>query len=370
VNNRTLKRNPAVELIRIIGCMIVIGCHTCLSTTISGRWDNSRTFLAMVFADGVAVFWVIAGFYFFKNNSYVKVFKHAFKNIFIPMLLLGIFVFYLGDFVMRGASLKESITHSLSDYINVGKTFITWTNPFSDCGHTWYIYAYMLIILIFPILKCFADFLDEDVKREICFLIVSFAFLIVNDITKNTLAGFSHHSINAMIPAAIEILWGHILFRHKEYFTNRRFIPTSLIAFVVLNLFRTWIQLQRAEGENVDKSIMYWYSSIGLICALCIAIFCFSLIQNLDATRSNIFICKIASYTFPIYLIHIVIRNVLNNYGVQGKLQDALSGGNSILTECLYSISIILLIFIISLLMCMCLRGIKYIFLKLTHLSQ
>jgi hypothetical protein len=286
------------------------------------------------------------------------------------MLLFGILLFYLGNFLMHGMSLKESLAHPLSDYATVGKTFITWTNPFSDYGHTWYVYAYMLVILIFPVLKCFADFLDGDVKRERCFLIVSFVFLIINDITKNSLAGFSHHSINAMIPAAIEILWGHILFRHKDKFTKRQFIPVSVIVFVVLNLLRTWIQLRRAAGENVDKSIMYWYSSIGLVCALCIAIFCFALIQNTDATGRNVFICKIASYTFPIYLIHITVRNVLNNYGVQGKLQNALSGADSIWSECLYSISIILLIFIISLLVCMCLRGVKCIIVKLYKLMN
>lgn len=56
------KKNTNVELMRIIACLIVIGVHTCLSATSEGEVDMGRLFLACLFADGVAVFWLISGF--------------------------------------------------------------------------------------------------------------------------------------------------------------------------------------------------------------------------------------------------------------------------------------------------------------------
>lgn len=50
------KRDSSIELARIIGCLIVIGCHTLLSYERAIGFDHGRLFLAMVFADGVAIF--------------------------------------------------------------------------------------------------------------------------------------------------------------------------------------------------------------------------------------------------------------------------------------------------------------------------
>ena len=70
----------------------------------------------------------------------------------------------------------------------------------------WYLYVYILVILIYPLLKAFVEYLDADTKRTKIFLIGTFVFLVINDISSNSLAAFSHHSINALVPASIEII--------------------------------------------------------------------------------------------------------------------------------------------------------------------
>ncbi|MFQ6866632.1 hypothetical protein [Blautia sp.] len=58
-----MKRDSAVELLRLLGCLIVIGVHTCLGAMVNGNYDFSRTFIACLLADGVAIFWFITGFF-------------------------------------------------------------------------------------------------------------------------------------------------------------------------------------------------------------------------------------------------------------------------------------------------------------------
>ena len=112
-----------------------------------------------------------------------------------------------------------------------------------------------------------------EVKNELkVFLVISFLFLVINDMSNNRLAAFSHHSINALIPASLEVLWGHILYRNKDKFANKKGVLFGIVIFVVLNVFRTIIQFIL---YNMDKGnhILYWYTSIGLICSISIMIF-------------------------------------------------------------------------------------------------
>ena len=62
---------------------------------------------------------------------------------------------------------------------------------------------------------------------------------------------------------------------------KKSYIVLSLVAFLFVNGIRMLIQLSRYN--TIDDSacnILYWYSSIGLISASMMAIFCFSLASN------------------------------------------------------------------------------------------
>lgn len=52
-----MKRNPSIELCRLLACLIVIGVHTSLSAAVNEHsWDTFRLFLNCLLADGVAIF--------------------------------------------------------------------------------------------------------------------------------------------------------------------------------------------------------------------------------------------------------------------------------------------------------------------------
>lgn len=68
----TSNKDSAVELARFFGALIVIGVHI-WGGQIAADPNNtefSRRLIQCFVADGVAVFWIIAGFFMFRNFNY------------------------------------------------------------------------------------------------------------------------------------------------------------------------------------------------------------------------------------------------------------------------------------------------------------
>ena len=175
-------------------------------------------------------------------------------------------------------------------------------------------------------LYSFIMYLNEKVLRRNIFFGVSAAFLLINDISNNNMAAFSHHSINALFPAMIEMVWGYFLYKSKTCFKSKKWICSSCALFLSFNIVRLAVQLIRNVKGTGGDSIYYWYSVLGLICAICILIFCFSLVETI--IKSNVVrtvICCISSFTFPVYIFHLsVYYDVLNRFGIarcQGSCQ-------------------------------------------------
>ena len=319
-----MKRDSSVELSRIIGSLIVVGVHVCLPAFTEMGCDRSRLFISCLVADGVAVFWIITGFFYF-NNTYSKIGHKTLKKIGIPMLVFSVLSFYLYGWLLGDMSLLQSITHTKEEYINIFKTLLTWNNPVPAGSHLWYLYTYILLIFIFPILKAFIDYLEAEPEKRIrTYLIMSFLFLVINDAASNQLADFSLKSVSALLPASIEVTYGYFLYKKKEFFCRKRWLILAPAVFLGVNIMRTVIQIKRYAVNPGDNSILFWFSSLGVICAACIVIFGFALDSCIQSAGVKTWICRIASYTMLIYIIHTYVNALLGKYGVTEKVNSYL----------------------------------------------
>lgn len=348
------KRDVSIELARILVCIFVIGVHACLPVFDDKGCDFNRVFISCLVADGVAVFWLIMGCFLFKSESYKTVLQKTLKSTIFPMFCFSVIVFYTIGWFAEGKTLMESVTYLKEDYVFIIDTLLTWENPVPYIGHLWYLYIYIMVIFIFPVLKSFVDYLDLDIQRTKWFLFLSFLFFVMNDISDNKLAGFSHHSINAVVPASIEIIWGHILYRNRDKFMKRQVFVPSIVLFFALNYFRTIVQYKRYT-LNQGNHILYWYSGIGLICSVCLIVFCFQLTNRIKEGTGKV-LNSIAIHTFNIYLVHPLVIAKLQNYGIQDKIyQSIVQINNSSIGESSYTTIVVLVIFLISL-------GVSFIF--------
>lgn len=353
------ERDMSVELARILACLIVIGVHSCLSVYHENYYDLNRIFISCLFADGVAIFWLIMGGFLFKYSDYRRLFRKTFKSVGIPMIIIIVCTFFLSGWVIDGVSFLQSVVHTKDDYINMFNSLLAWESPGGYLGHLWYLYTYFMVILCFPILKSFSDYLEGKTERIKVFLIISFLLLVFNDISNNRLAMFSHHSINALFPAALEVLWGQILYKNKNKFVNRKGILFSIIAFVALNSFRTMVQF-KSYNMDVGNHILYWYTGIGLICAISLMTFCFSAISVAGNGIKEV-VGFAASHTFNIYLFHPLVIAKLQRYGVQDKLfQYMMRVDDAYIGEFVYTGLVVVMVFFISMgisVICRCIKN-------------
>ena len=312
---------------------------------------------------------MIAGFFMFQNNSYKSVLRHTWKRIGIPLILFSVFCFYFRDWLAEGDTLLQSLYHSREEYAEVVQSLLAWSNPIGHTSHLWYLYIYILLMLVFPVLRSFVTYLEGNPGRMKCFLLLTFGGLIVNDISCNRLGAFSHHGINALIPAVIEVLWGYILYRSRHKFQTRRYAAVSLTAFFGLNLIRAFLQMWKFQFPQPDNYLLYWHSSFGVLCSVCIIVFCFAAVKG--GVRSGAFIRYAASYTFPVYLLHMVVRDILRRFHIPTGLYSQISrflGG--FWGEILYTIVIVLLIFVLSFILAVILRKIGKCFTALAGIIK
>lgn len=346
-------RDWTVELLRVIGCMIVIGVHTLPSVMVEeGQYSISRVFLSCVFGDGVTVFWLIMGFFLFSNYNYIKSLKAAFTKIFIPSVIFSILSFYFFDLISSGVSVSESINHPIGDYKKILLSTIALKAGVEHTSHLWYIFAYMLVIFISPVLQAFNEKLTSSKEYQNRFLILVSIFILCNDISSNRALSFSHHGFNAAVPASIILLYGSILYQKRECFESIRWTIISVISFIIINIIRFSIQYTRyIVGNSHNKTILYWYTLIGIANGICLSIFAFSLRHTIKNEIVQNIIRKLGKYTFTIYLIHRVTIGFLSNKGYFIFLQNKLikNGYGNILTNSAYSLIVILTVFTISL---------------------
>lgn len=358
MKDRYGKRDSGIELARIIGCLIVIGVHTLLGYEQEGGWDNSRLFLGMIFADGVAIFWLIMGAFLYNNVKYSRLINRTIKTIVVPMIIVGIIVFYFGDWLTGFSSFSTSIHHTKEEYINVLHSILRLNNGIGELPHFWYLFVYILLIICYPIFKAFVDFLDEDIKRTKIFMVVSLALLVLNDTTNNETFVFSHHSINGLVPAAIISIWGHIIYVNKDRI-KKIYAVYSIVIFLLANFLRLYIQIRRVNNGVFGKAIMSWATSFGLICSICVVVFCICIMK--DKKRSNYIINYIASYTLFVYLMHWLIKDLVYNIGLTGFImKHTCNAVNGIKGEILYSTLIIITIFAICFVLSFILRIVRY----------
>ena len=356
-----MKKDPAVELARIFGCFLVVGVHCWINNFGVAIQSKSGTYIACIFADGVAVFWIISGFFMYKNYSYKQTLKRTIKSIVIPMLLLSAAMFFVLNNYLNGNG-WHFILHSKDDYKWILNSLLIWTNPVDRLGHFWYLYVYILLMLCSPVIAAFIKYLEEDTKREKLFLVLTFLLLVWNDLSNNQMGRFEHHAFAGAFPAAIESVWGYLLYKYRDRLKKRRYIFISVGAFLGLNVLRMAIQLGRYHRiQDAATYILYWFSSIGLLCAICVIVFSFAAIHSRKATVVNRVICWLASYTFSIYLLHPVVNSFLDMYEVRSRLSEALLkfhiGGVG--KEILYMICIIFIVVSICLAISCVLRGCK-----------
>ena len=363
-----MKKDPAVELMRIIGCIIVIGVHSNLYGAI--EMGKGASLISCWLADGVAIFWMISGFFMFKNFDYHKVMKRTLQNIVIPLIIVSIVTFYFINDVIAGNKI-HIFSHSSDEYVHIIKNLIQWYGPIDTLFPLWYLYVYIFLMICSPVIYAFIGYLDQKKQRVIIFLILSLLFFIWNDISNNTMACFDHHTITGMFPAALQMIWGYYIYKYRKKIKNAWYAIAAVFGFFALNAVRSRIRFYRYSEGILSDQINIWYTSIGLLCACCVFIFCYIIVRK-NSSIMNKCICFFASHTFNIYLIHALVLAFIDRYLLRCRIQDWMYNivGNGFAGKILTMAINVIIIGGISLCISIIIHIIKKYVCRIVHLSR
>lgn len=355
-----LTRQSNVEILRILACFIVISVHIKLGMTRDdGTIDLGRALISCLVADGVGVFWLISGFFISRPiKSYSKHLTKSFKTILLPALIYSVFLMFYNKYANGVStaeiidSLKFNVSH-LREYMYAS-------------SHLWYIIIYTFIILLQPLIVQAINYLDEHPRGWNVFIPVVFALFVWNDFTNNELFEFSHHTINALVPAISIIFIAHWLYKYILPIINIKTSFVCLIIFVAAIILRTYC-FAYVFKKSGSIELLYWYTSLGVVCEASLSLFVISVFKKCKSVPINF----IASLTYRIYLVHMFVVVKLRDFDFGTRLGNMLEkafSSTSLVFELAYTFIFALAVFVISALISVIWSEISKLFYKILEI--
>ena len=255
------KRNLKVELLRIISILLVIANHSILNI----YYGDSHKYLSMEAFTlmGVTIFFIITGFYLYNNkNTITKVYKNYWLRIFIPFSIFCILVIMFEKAINCDISFIENMKDlhpilAIKTYLQGIKRW-TCTNWTYLLGHTWYVFDYSVIIVLFPLTHYIVNKLNKRFVYILCILFLIGIIYIDFTVPK----GLGIYALSQKIPKAMFIsLCGHVFYNDILPFLRNK------IKAVRLNASRG--EAVRAHSSNRDT----YEHHLSIICLVLVSVF-------------------------------------------------------------------------------------------------
>ncbi|MCR5097709.1 MAG: acyltransferase [Lachnospiraceae bacterium] len=337
------KRNVSVEFARLIACIVVILCHCNFFAVYAPEDEFLHRVMISLLADSVGMFWLITGFYFLQAKSYGKLWLGTLKKVILPGLAIILFTRFFTDPIINGVPFSENPALQPEEIKRFFLSLIT----FRETGIYWYVFAYILVVLIQPVLKKLGEWLDRGAVRQLLFVIITLVLLIANDFSNNGLCHFSYSGIFVLIPAAIEVMWGHIIYQNRKWLMSLTMLVAQLILFVGVLMGRVAVYSYMLK-QDMSSHVVSWYTGFGFVMATLVTLICMQIVREDREHSFDDAIRYPAGYTYPVYLIHPFLLSFARVRGLFKAMSEWLSNIFSTGVSAVFSVLIATLIFYFS----------------------
>lgn len=346
-------KNPSIELIRIVACLLVIMAHSQFNVVIGEEISTGLLGMSTIVADDVPLFLLITGFFFFnrvKSDQEVgKAFSHRAKsflaNIYIPTI-----VYILISIIYKYASNPDlkSIGEANWDYLG---WFIFRLTP---GDHLWYICTYLSFVFFFPMLAFLCQDNPQRNKMRRILLGVAIGGAVIADVQYFFKMGMLDVDKYLWGYCTVLLVLGYELsLLIRKYGEKRLVLGLSglgmyLAAFLMK--FGLQVYMFNQYGDVVNR--FRW-----LQCAPCFfsAVGLFLVIYSLGSLvrKESIPACAVnflGSCTFAIYLFHqLVVDKTLSwRFEILGYFGNGSSVMGSFAYYACYSLAVFAITFAIS----------------------
>lgn len=351
--NLVAKKRLDIELMRIIAAFFVLYNHTGANGFSKFLSYDPHTFhywlylfLSISCKVSVPLFLVIAGALMLgREPEPVKyLWRHRVLHIFSILLVWSVFYYLLE--VGEGNE-KFNIFHFFTKLYSNGWNF-----------SYWYLYAYLSMLIVLPLLQRFAQGLsDNDYKYALvlyiafCMLVPCLQYRVFQD----------RHPLNVNV--SIEWLATNIVVfplagyflncRFKNFWTKKRLLVLwgiNIVA-IVISCYMTYYRA-RITGICNEKDSQMFFGTFVLV--NCVAIF--ATCQYLNSNTNILFrlkkpIVSVGGCTFGIYLIHVYFKNYTDTFkNLMSFLQDKLHS-TPVLASLIYCVVLFMCGYVVTLIM-------------------
>lgn len=326
-----------MDYLRVFSIAVVIFLHVSAQNW-SGLNGRSFEWNVFNFYDGITrwcvpVFIMISGALFLSREVELKILYS--KNI------LRLFIAYCVWLVFYAVS--ESVGNQFS-----------WENIIKDILegpiHMWFIPMLISLYICVPILKQIVK--KEEITKY--FLMLSFVFTLFipqivrmsNDFVGGWFSAGVSKANELLGNMSMDLVKGYSFYFVLGYYLNKTELTKrqrkavyimgiiGLAATVLLNALMAW---------QTEKTYYWYYGNFTVNVALeAIAVFTWFKYKDFKNEKMNDWICKLAKYSFGVYLVHIFVRDVLDKIGL-----DTLTF-NPIISVPIISILVIAISYVIS----------------------
>lgn len=332
------KKNYKIEFVRIIGCYIVIATHVFLPYVNDDSIDYSRLFIRGFLIDGVPLFLVCTGFYYFNTKSLKKRVISTFYHVIIPALFVIFLCQILWQYITGG---YKAGTLSSIDWNELCEAFLEQRAIMRGCPHLWYIFTYISFIIWYPVLALIND--NRKVKRYIIGLsLLAFAIddifrIIPVDVTFKPYIIVDGYLAWILIGSEVKIFCDRIKCWQQVH-------VMSLFIYLASNIGRF---LMTIVAIKIKKDVNYngfntYLSIIGVISGIALFIFVYTI--EINNEKCIKIINYIGSKSFLIFLIHYPVKIKMESLGIYRLHSE---GRDGLAEELLYNLSYAFIIFFI-----------------------
>lgn len=314
-----MKKNVNIEALRIFACLMVIALHASSDVR---KFPTECDILVRVFTkSAVGIFLMIMGYFLFvSTKSYWQKLKHVFTDIYVPMLIVILLSSILEPMVADEQSLAYCISHIHFDWKVIFTDLLREQTKAPLCGHLWYVYAYIRIIVWLPLigLMCVNKPHENRIRRG--YMILQFWVLLAADI---------QYGVDAVVhlpviwrpfsPIDSKLLYVLLGYEMCLIFQKRPQRQKPLLAFLLfVGMCEVLYSLTVFCREyNIETSNYLSISAVPVIISgICIFYFFMCLNIPMCLHRGIYFI---ADKTFYIYLIHYAVSRKITRTDVIDK---------------------------------------------------
>ena len=307
-------RNANIELIRVVGCMLVIARH--VFTAINFEAPGILKGLIYTFTiNGVALFWLIMGFYLFNENySFVKKIRATIVKIIVPSLILTFVSIYIFPWILGEMNFTESIFRNVGWRQILYFLFVS-SDEIKIVDHLWYIRSYVEVIFWSPLLWyiCKEGKKEGAVRRYL--IVFEFASILFENIQyllnqENIISTIIE--INTPINDVIlYVLLGYELSLWIKNEKNKVFSQyKAFIGYLFFVLGVAGLEFI-CKIRNLQREY-YNHSGVSLFVVATVFLFIFLYRIKLNE-KIRPLICFLGDKTFYMYLIHYCIARRLTS---------------------------------------------------------